>query len=88
MEAMRDSACAALEEVDDMGNINEEEEEEEDEYTPGGRPPLAAFSNVRASTPGAHGTPSVSRRGGRNDHWSKRSPEKVNASNEDEELPE
>ena len=64
-EAMRNSACAALKAVDNMGGV--EKEEEEEEYTPSGRPPLAAFSNVRASTPGVHGTPFVSRRGGRNE---------------------
>ena len=77
MEAMRNSACAALEAVDYMDNFDEGKEEEEEEYTPRGRPPF-----------GAHDTPFVSRRGGRNERWNKRRREEVNAFNEDEELRE
>ena len=43
--------------------LSEEEKEEEEEETPGNRAQAEAFSNVRASTPGAHGTSFVSRKG-------------------------
>ena len=85
LEAIRDSACAALGAAG-YGLDDEDEEEEEDKTTD--RPqPLAAFSNIRASTPGAHGTPFVSRRGGRNDRWRKRDREENDTSEEDDELP-
>ena len=85
VEALRDSACAALAAVD--GGLFSEEEEEEEDETLGNRPHVAAFANVRASTPGAHGTPFVSRKGGRDDRPYNRSREKADNRKEGEELP-
>ena len=87
VEALRDSACAALAAVDGGLFSEEGEEEEEEDETLGHRPHVAAFSNVRASTPGAHGTPFVSRKGDRNDRPYNRSREKADNRKEWEELP-
>ena len=87
VEALRDSACAALAAVDEGLISEEEEEEEEEEETPGNRAHAAAFSNVRASMPGADGTPFVSRKGDGNDRSNKRSGDKADNRTEREELP-
>ena len=87
VEALRDSACAALAAVDEGLLSEEEEEEEEDEETPGNRAHAATFSNVRASTPGALGTPFVSHKGDGNDRSNKRSRHKADNRTEWEELP-
>ena len=63
LEAIRDSVCAALGAAGYW--LDDEEEEKEEDETTDRRQPLAAFSNIRASTPGTHGTPFISRRGGR-----------------------
>ena len=88
LEAINDSACATLKAVDNIGMFDDGKEKVEAEHAPGGRPPLAAFWNVRAYTPGVHETPFVSRRGGRNQRWNLKSREEVSVFNEDEELPE
>ena len=73
IEALRDSTCAALAAVDRGLLSEEEEEDEEEEETLGNRAHAAAFPHVRASTPGAHKTPFVSRKGDGNDRSNKRS---------------
>ena len=86
LEAQWDSACAALAAVD-RELLSEEEEEEEKEVTPGNRSHASAFSNIRASTPGAHGTPFVSRKGDGNDRSNKRNRDKAYSRTEWKELP-
>ena len=85
VEALRDSPCAALAAVDG-GLLSEEEKEEEEEETPGNRAQAEAFSNVRASTPGAHGTSFVSRKGDSIDR-SNKSRDKADNRTDWKELP-
>jgi len=89
VEALRDSACAALAAVD--GELSSEGEEEEgkdvEEEAVDDHPNVASFSNVRASTPGAHGTPFVSRKGDRNDRPGSRNRETTDRREEWDELP-
>ena len=61
LDVIQDNACAALKAAG--CGLDDEEEEEQDDHKTDRHQSLAAFSNVRASTPGAHGTPLVSRRG-------------------------
>ena len=89
VEALRDSACAALAAVDGglFSEGEEEEGKEEEEEALDGHPHVTSFPNVRAFTPGAHGTPFVCRQGVRHDRSSSRGRATTDQRKKWEELP-